>query len=102
MELKPVIKSKRKPTGAAALGAGPGRPKGLGNKNAAALKDMILTALHNAGGADYLEQRANDPRTASAFLSLIGKVLPMQVTGPGDGPLEARITIEYVRPNPTP
>lgn len=63
---------------------GPGRPKGMPNKNTAALKEMILEALDNAGGADYLERKANDPRTASAFLSLIGKVLPMTIQGPGD------------------
>lgn len=72
--------------------AGKGRVKGSLNKNTAQLKDMILTALSNAGGAEYLEARANDPRTASAFLSLIGKVLPMTIQGPGeDG--EHRFTV---------
>jgi len=71
---------------------GPGRPKGMPNKATAQLKDMILTALNGAGGAEYLEARANDPRTASAFLSLIGKVLPMTIQGPGeDG--EHRFTV---------
>lgn len=60
-------------------GAGPGRPKGVPNKATAQLKDMILTALGNAGGAEYLEKRANDPKTAAAFLGLVGKVLPMTV-----------------------
>ena len=60
---------------------GPGRPKGTPNKVTADIKGMILTALSNSGGADYLERRANDPRTAAAFLGLVGKVLPMQVTG---------------------
>ncbi len=45
------------------------------------LKDMILAALDESGGVDYLVRRANDPKTASAFLGLIGKVLPMNVTG---------------------
>ena len=54
------------------------------NKATAQLKDMILTALDSAGGAEYLERRANDPRTASAFLALIGKVLPMTIQGPGE------------------
>lgn len=60
---------------------GPGRPKGTANKTTAELKDMILAALDQSGGVEYLVERANDPRTASAFLSLIGKVLPMNVTG---------------------
>jgi hypothetical protein len=64
-------------------GPGPGRPKGIPNKVNGELKAMILEALDNAGGAEYLEARANDPRTASAFLSLVGKVLPMTVQGPG-------------------
>lgn len=55
--------------------------KGAPNKVTANIKNMILTALNSAGGAEYLERRANDPRTAAAFLGLVGKVLPMQVTG---------------------
>jgi hypothetical protein len=60
-----------------------GRPKGATNKVTRELKEMILGALDAAGGADYLTERANDPRTASAFLSLVGKVLPMTVQGAG-------------------
>jgi len=67
--------------------AGPGRPKGVPNKATAEVKEMILGALAAAGGVEYLTERANDPRTASAFLSLVGKVLPMQVTGEGGGPV---------------
>lgn len=63
---------------------GPGRPKGAQNKVTRELKEMILTALDGAGGVDYLEQRAKDPRTASAFLTLVGKVLPMTVQGTGE------------------
>jgi len=75
-------------------GAGPGRPKGVPNKNTAQLKDMILKALDSAGGAEYLERRANDPRTASAFLALIGKVLPMTIQGPGENGEHAFTVIE--------
>lgn len=78
-----VKQTKRKPTGAAALGAGPGRPKGSTNKATAQLKEMILGALDEAGGVEYLTERARDPRTASAFLTLVGKVLPMTVQGTG-------------------
>ena len=73
----------------------PGKPKGAVTKNTKALKDMILTALGNAGGAEYLERRANDPRTASAFLALIGKVLPMTIAGDAENP--ARIVFEWKR-----
>lgn len=67
------------------------------NKTTVALKDMILQALDNAGGAEYLERKANDPRTAAAFLGLIGKVLPMQVVGAGpNGEHNAHITVRFV------
>ena len=77
-----VTKTKRKPTGAAAMGAGPGRPKGSENKLSRDLKEMILQALDGAGGVQYLiDQADNKP---AAFLALVGKVLPMTVQGPGD------------------
>jgi hypothetical protein len=63
---------------------GKGRPKGAINKHTAELKEMILQALDRSGGVDYLVERANDPRTASSFLSLVGKTLPMTVKGPGE------------------
>lgn len=63
--------------------SGPGRPKGAQNKVTRELKEMILSALDGAGGVDYLQERAKDPRTASAFLTLVGKVLPMTVQGAG-------------------
>jgi hypothetical protein len=76
--------------------AGPGRPKGIPNKNTIILKDMILQALEGAGGVDYLQERAQDPRTASAFLGLVGKVLPMAVTGPDGGAIQTVTRIELV------
>jgi len=45
------------------------------------LKEMILAALDESGGVAYLVERANDPKTASAFLGLIGKVLPTTIQG---------------------
>ncbi len=94
-----VTKTKRKPTGAAAMGAGPGRPKGSTNKVTREIKEMILNALENVGGEAYLEERARDPRTASAFLTLVGKAMPMQVTGANGGPMVfERIVREVVKP----
>lgn len=81
--------------------SGPGRPKGTPNKATAQLKDMILTALGNAGGAEYLERRANDPRTAGSFLALIGKVLPMTVIGAGEDGAHLFVSIERVIVRPT-
>lgn len=59
-----------------------GRKKGVTNKINAALKDMILTALDESGGVEYLKGQAETNPTA--FLTLVGKVLPMTVAGPGE------------------
>jgi len=63
------------------------------------LKEMIQQALDNAGGVEYLTERAQDPRTAGAFLTLVGKVLPMTVQGPGpDGShVFQKIVVEVVK-----
>ena len=90
----------KKTRGNKSLPAGPGRPKGVPNKTTAQLKDMILGALHKSGGVDYLVERANDPKTASAFLTLVGKVLPMTVQGPGENGEHVfkKIVVEVVQP----
>lgn len=76
-----------------------GRKKGTPNKLTAALKDMILEALNNKGGVDYLEKQADDNPTA--FLTLVGKVLPLQLNGAGeDGQHIHEIRRTIVRPQP--
>lgn len=69
---------------------GPGRPKGVPNKNTTLLKDAILQAAANAGGKDGLvgyltAQAAQNPQS---FIPLLGKVLPMQITGADGGPVQ--------------
>lgn len=59
--------------------AGKGRKKGIPNKFTGELREMILNALAGAGGVEYLKARAVD--TPGPFLALVGKVLPLQVTG---------------------
>lgn len=66
-----------------------GRQKGSQNKLTRQLKDMILEALDESGGVEYLKQTAIDHPTA--FLTLVGKVLPLQVTGDGGGPLVVQV-----------
>ena len=90
-----VKKPKRKPSGAAAMGAGPGRPKGVTNKNTKALKDMILGALHEKGGVDYLVEQAGENPTA--FLSLIGKVLPLTIAGDPTQPIHFAIGLPWLQ-----
>ena len=67
-----------------------GRAKGTPNKTTALLKDAILQAAENAGGraglVGYLTiQAAENP---GPFMALLGKVLPMQVSGEDGGPIQ--------------
>lgn len=71
--------SESRKVGGSAGNRGKGRKKGVPNKIPAALKDMILQALNNKGGVEYLEVQADE--NPVAFLSLVGKVLPLQVDG---------------------
>lgn len=69
--------------------AGKGRPKGIPNKMTMQVKEMILAALDKAGGVDYLVEQANT--SPAAFLTLVGKVLPLQVDANHTGELVGRI-----------
>jgi hypothetical protein len=82
-----------------------GRAKGTPNKTTALLKDAILRAAEAAGGEEtddspgglvaYLQAQAI--ANPAPFMALLGKVLPMQIVGPGDGPIVTRI--ELIAPN---
>ena len=50
---------------------------------------MILEALQGAGGIKYLQRQADE--SPSAFLTLIGKVLPLQIQGDKDAPLVVKV-----------
>jgi hypothetical protein len=87
-----------------AIKPGPGRPKGSQNKTTAVLKEAILLAADRVGSdgkgkgklTGYCEFLAkNEPR---AFAGLLGKVLPMQVTGVDGNPLKAEVQITIVDP----
>lgn len=77
-------------------GPGPGRPKGVPNKITGNIRSMIMQALDKSGGVDYLVERAQDPKTASAFLALIGKVLPLQVTGEDGGAVQITQVVRVI------
>lgn len=62
-----------------------GRQRGSRNKLTRELKDMILQALSNVGGVTYLEAQAKEQ--PNAFLTLVGKVLPLQVKDGGKDPV---------------
>ncbi len=78
-----------------------GRKAGTANKMTAAIKDMILAALdgaHPEGGIGYLKQQS--AANPVAFMGLVGKVLPLQVTGPGEGGEHIhKVVREIVRPS---
>jgi sarcosine oxidase gamma subunit len=73
---------------------GKGRPKGAINKTTAALKEAILLAAHDVGEekapgeglVGYLKYVARED--VKAFSALLGKVLPMQVTGEDGGAIQ--------------
>ena len=62
-----------------------GSRKGIPNKITADVRAMILAALDRAGGEDYLLAQAHD--NPKAFLSLLGRIVPTQITGKDDTPL---------------
>lgn len=76
------LEAKRQKTG--------GRAKGTPNKATALLKDAVLMAAGNAGGEQglvgYLTLQANT--NPGPFMALLGKVLPMQITGDPDEPVQ--------------
>lgn len=83
--------------------AGKGRQKGVPNKTTALLKDAILLAAEKAGNkvgddglVSYLEDQAE--KNPGPFMSLLGKVLPMQMIGAGDKG-EHIVAIEWRRAN---
>jgi Family of unknown function (DUF5681) len=79
-----------------------GRPKGAQNKTTTVLKDAILAAAEQAGDeaglVGYLRNMATT--NPSAFLSLLGKVLPMTLAGDKDAPLQGRVTVAWERIDP--
>lgn len=74
---------------------GPGRPRGVPNGITSDLKAMIRGALDKAGGVDYLVRQANE--NPAAFMSLVGKTLPKEITGEDGGALKISLSsIELV------
>ena len=93
MQVKETAKNPRPGDGT----PGPGRPKGLPNKTTALLKDAILMAAETAGGGEpdglvnYLVAQAK--QNPGPFMTLLGKVLPTQVSGEEGG----NIIVEIVK-----
>jgi hypothetical protein len=81
-----------------------GRKAGSPNKTTALLKEAILQAAIQAGGKDgligYLRNRATDDNPAP-FMSLLGKVVPLQVEGNPDKPIKHDFSVRFVSASET-
>lgn len=70
-----------------------GRKKNTPNKLTADLKAMVLEALKDAGGKDYLLEQASE--NPNAFLALIGRILPLQVGGDPANPIRTVVVHRF-------
>jgi hypothetical protein len=80
-----------KPKGSPKTG---GRIAGTPNKLTGDIKGMILGALQDVGGREYLAQQALE--NPASFMTLVGRVMPLQLTGDPDNP------VSYVVRAPSP
>jgi hypothetical protein len=87
-----VAEKQSKKSGKGGPRPGAGRPKGSLDKGNALIREMIVEALDGVGGVDYLMEKAESH--PQAFLSLIGKVMPVQVEG-GDKPIQHSIKVVF-------
>jgi Family of unknown function (DUF5681) len=76
-----------------------GKKPGTQNKVTTALKEVILQALDEAGGEGgavaYLRSQAT--LSPGAFLSLVGKVLPLTIKGQIEGHLTCNVNYRRER-----
>lgn len=75
----------------------PGRPKGSPNKMTQTAKEAIAMAADRLGGVDRLVSWAQEePANERAFWSSIyPKLLPLQIQGDKDNPLNVRATLSF-------
>jgi hypothetical protein len=79
-----------------------GRKKGTPNKLTGQLKEMILEAAELAGndlggeGGTIQYLRTQATLQPAAFMTLLGKVLPMQIAGDEENPLVTITKIELI------
>jgi hypothetical protein len=76
---------------------GPGRKKGVPNRQTAAAKDAIAMAAEGLGGVDRLVSWAReDPLNERAFWATIyPKLIPVQLAGDPDNPVGLSLTVSF-------
>ena len=70
--------------------AGAGRKKGQVNQVTRDVREMIITALTEVGGVEYLVTQARS--NPNAFLSLVSKVVPKEI----DANISGNVTINFI------
>lgn len=75
-----------------------GRPKGALNKTTVAVKDALAEAFAGIGGTQQLQAWAQENPTE--FYKIWAKLLPIQIAGDADNPLQvvSKIEVELVSP----
>jgi hypothetical protein len=71
-----------------------GRQKGTPNKVTTDVKEMVLAALRRAGGEQYLARQAEE--NPSAFMALVGRIIPSQVRASLAGAEGEPITVQHM------
>ena len=73
-------------------GPGPGRPKGVRNQ-LTNLRDAVLEAFDQVGGAQYLAKLAEGTSSdRAAFVGLVAKVLPTQINANVEGGIQVQLS----------
>lgn len=70
-----------------------GRQKGTRNKISCTLREMVIGALSEVGGQQYLTQQARENPTA--FLTLLAKTLPRELKTADDKPLQHVVEVVH-------
>ena len=66
-----------------------GRTKGTPNRVTSQVRELILAALDEAGGQDYLVRQARE--NPAVFLGLVGKILPRPSADEISGPVTIKV-----------
>ena len=65
-----------------------GRRKGTPNKTTVGVKQAVLAAFNKIGGTEALAKWALSPGNRKAFYNIAAKLIPHEIVGPNDGPLQ--------------